>query len=107
MGVALDVWEHEPAISQSLMHRLDVATPHIAGYSADGKAKGTEMAVRSVAKALGISDLLNWRVPCIPAAEDPVYDVLRDDAALRAHPEDFEALRSNYPVRREPLYRKY
>lgn len=107
LGAALDVWENEPAISLPFMEKLDVATPHIAGYSADGKAKGTEMSVRAVAKALGITDLLNWSVPCIPEAEDPVYDVLRDDAALRAHPENFEALRSNYPVRREPLYRKY
>lgn len=107
LGAALDVWENEPRISLPLMDKLDVATPHIAGYSADGKAAGTGMAVRSVAETLGISALMHWEVPSIPEAVIPEYDVLRDDAALRAHPEQFESLRSNYPVRREPLYRKY
>ncbi len=104
---ALDVWEHEPEIDRELLSLVDIGTPHIAGYSADGKADGTSQAVRAVAKALEIKELANFKVTDIPQAEDPVYDVLRDDTLLRAHPQDFERLRSDYPLRREPLYRKF
>ncbi len=104
---ALDVWEHEPEIDRELLGLVDIGTPHIAGYSADGKADGTSQAVRAVAKALGIKELADFKVTDIPQAEGPVYDVLRDDALLRARPQDFERLRSDYPLRREPLFRKF
>ncbi len=103
----LDVWEHEPAIDTELLDLVEIGTPHIAGYSADGKADGTSQAVRAVAKALGIKELADFEVTDIPQATEPAYDVLRDDAHLRARPQDFERLRSDYPLRREPLYRKW
>ena len=99
-----------------------IETPHIAGYSADGKAAGTTAAVRFVARALGIGPLLDWKVApsSIPDAATPGYDILRDSDALRAGlsttpaattvtpgaaedslPRLFEHLRENYPVRRE------
>ena len=117
-GGVLDVWEGEPQIDRRLLELVDIATPHIAGYSADGKAMGTMMAVRAVAEALDLP-LKDWKAEGIPepegglvyecgAGEDLVerallasYDILADDAALRAHPEDFEYLRGHYPVRRE------
>lgn len=104
---ALDVWESEPAIDTGLLELVSIGTPHIAGYSADGKANGTAQAVRAVAGALGIEELADFKVTDIPQAPDPVYDVLRDDALLRAHPENFEKLRSDYLLRREPLYETY
>ena len=107
LGAALDVWEHEPLVSRRLMKLLDIATPHIAGYSTDGKAAGTQMAVRAVARELGIREREDWHIEKLPEAEETEYDVLRDDKALREKPEDFEKLRSDYPVRREALYRKY
>lgn len=107
LGAALDVWEHEPLVSRRLMELLDIATPHIAGYSADGKARGSEIAVKAVARELGIREREDWHIEKMPEAEDAVYDVLRDDKALRESPEAFEKLRSDYPIRREALYRKY
>ena len=46
----LDVWENEPNIDIDLMNATILSTPHIAGYSADGKAKGTSMIVRSLSE---------------------------------------------------------
>lgn len=122
-GAVLDVWEGEPEPDRALMELLDIATPHIAGYSADGKANGTRMSVRTVAAVLGLP-LADWRPADIPAPAQPLaftldaagkdrqevlseailyaYDILADDRALRAHPERFEQLRGDYPVRREP-----
>ena len=119
-GAVLDVWEGEPAISRELLRRVEIGTPHIAGYSADGKANGTAQCVRKLASYFGIDDLLTWYPQTLP---DPVpdsaepfsgrsdlreiflnngaYDVVRDDGALREHPEAFEAIRNHYPVRRE------
>lgn len=118
-GAVLDVWHNEPEIDRELLSLVDFATPHIAGYSADGKANGTSMAVRAVAKHFSIEPLLNFFPAEMPAPSDQVvtldpasqhpladavfasYDIADDDAALRAAPENFEALRGSYRVRRE------
>ena len=122
-GAVLDVWEGEPAPDPGLLALADIATPHIAGYSADGKANGTTMSVHTVAARLGLP-LQDWRPAGIPAPAQPLeftldaagkslqdvlseallhtYDILADDRALRAHPDRFEQLRGDYPVRREP-----
>ena len=122
-GAVLDVWESEPDIDRELMALLEYATPHIAGYSADGKANGTTMSVRTVASVLGLP-LTDWTASGVPAPAQPLsfcidasgkscaqvlakailhtYDVQQDTDALRAHPELFEKLRGDYPVRREP-----
>lgn len=106
-AAALDVWEDEPHIIKKLLEEVTIATPHIAGYSADGKAAGTSTAVRFIAKSLDIEPLKSWTAQSIPPAHEPVYDILQDDAALRSNPQDFERLRSEYPVRREPLFKTY
>ena len=124
-GAVLDVWHAEPEIDRELLSLVDFATPHIAGYSADGKANGTAMAVEAVAQGLRIlepdamlqirADILakvpapaNPVVTLAPGSANPIadavfasYDVAEDDASLRAVPEDFEALRGSYRVRRE------
>lgn len=122
-AAVLDVWEAEPDIDRELMDLLDCATPHIAGYSADGKANGTTMSVRYVARQLGLP-LEDWTASGIPAPDQALdfaidaagrtrqevlveailhaYDVRRDSDALRAGPDAFERLRGDYPVRREP-----
>ncbi len=122
-GAVLDVWEEEPAPDSGLLDLVDIATPHIAGYSADGKAAGTAAAVQTVAARLGLP-LTDWRPSGIPAPAQPLsfaldaagkplqevlseallytYDILADDRALRAHPECFEQLPGDYPVRRGP-----
>ena len=123
MAAVLDVWEGEPELDRELIDLLDIATPHIAGYSADGKANGTTMSVRYLASQLGLP-LADWTASGIPAPEQALefavdaagrtaqevlseavlhtYDVRRDSDALRAAPGSFERLRGDYWVRREP-----
>ncbi|MGF1547322.1 MAG: 4-phosphoerythronate dehydrogenase PdxB [Thiotrichales bacterium] len=124
----LDCWEGEPTISVELMQRCAVATPHIAGYSLDGRVRGTEMIQRAVCDWLEIqpiwrgSDTLpeiperlidlrrhNTALDAITAAVRHVYDITRDDRALRRlttlapdqRAGEFDRQRKEYPVRRE------
>ena len=120
-GVVLDVWEREPEINIPLMHMSFIATPHIAGYSADGKANGTAMIVRNLSKSFGLP-LADWYPAEVPATPEPVltidcrgksneeilrkailhtYNIVEDDIRLRFDPSRFEKERENYPVRRE------
>ncbi len=112
-GAALDVWEHEPWIDPGLMELVEFATPHIAGYSTDGKANGTAASVAAVAKFFGLDAAVGW-YPRVPEPEHPrlkvdsvtdavtmAYDIRRDDRNLRSSPETFEKLRGSYPLRRE------
>lgn len=104
----IDCWEGEPAISSHLLGMTDIATPHIAGYSIEGKQRATAAAVKAVAEYLnlpvkiqtiddGTSALgITWQ--CITGSYDPEADT----TALRAYPERFEALRNNYNLRHEP-----
>ncbi|HEY3288087.1 MAG TPA: 4-phosphoerythronate dehydrogenase PdxB [Gemmatimonadaceae bacterium] len=120
-AIVLDVWENEPAIDRELMRLVSLATPHIAGYSADGKANGTAMSVQAISRAFGLP-LNAWTPPDLPAPpslalhedcrgrepEDVLcslmlatYDPLGDDRALRASPETFEEQRTAHPLRRD------
>jgi erythronate-4-phosphate dehydrogenase len=120
--VVLDVFQNEPRVSRELLQAITLATPHIAGYSLDGKANGTGMAVRAVSRHFGLG-LDNWQPSGIPAPDQPMlyadgsmqagvelvwdlfrqsYDITRDDKMLRSDPGAFEELRGNYPPRREP-----
>ncbi len=114
-NAALDVWRNEPAIDPALLNAAAIATPHIAGYSVQGKAMGTALAVRGVARALGIDGFDGWYPAEVPAADRPRVDtwddfrrelsgryaIESDDRALRQRPEAFEELRSNYVFRQE------
>jgi len=121
-NVVLDVFENEPNISSDLMDALTLITPHIAGYSLDGKANGTTMSVRAVSRFFGLG-LDQWSPASIPAPEiseilidtadkklhellweafRQSYDISSDDHRLRNDPDNFERLRGNYPFRREP-----
>lgn len=124
-GAVIDVWEREPEIDIPLMHMAFLATPHIAGYSADGKANGTAMAVRRLSDEFGLP-LGEWYPSGIPDVPEPVftidcngkdsediarravfhsYNIIEDDIRLRFDPSRFEKERENYPVRREfPYY---
>ena len=120
---AVDVWENEPDIDLELVKLVDFATPHIAGYSTDGKTNGTTAAVRAVAEFFGIGALKSWRaVPPPPAnaaeltvdenaAEEReihrlvchTFDLHRADRELRDDPTGFERQRGSAPLRREPF----
>lgn len=100
--VVIDVWKNEPAINPDLLAAADIATPHIAGYSIQGKMNGTTAVVRALGEAFGIDALKTFRITGIPLPQTP-YDIWRDDAALRSHPENFEQLRSHYSYRNDQL----
>jgi erythronate-4-phosphate dehydrogenase len=107
----IDVWEHEPHIDLALLERCYIGTPHIAGYSADGKACATQMALQALQAHFALPP-----VPEItpPAPHDPevkaatreqaliqIYNPHDDSRRLKDKPEAFEWLRGNYPLRRE------
>ena len=106
----IDVWEHEPDINLNLLNRIFLGTPHIAGYSADGKANATNMVLKALCKHFNIKAEFNIIPP-----EDPIkeysedeeikalqkYNPHRDCELLRKDPTTFEYLRGNYPLRRE------
>lgn len=113
--VVLDCWEDEPDIDRELLALTTLATPHIAGYSADGKANAATYSVRSLSRFFSLG-LDNWVVPGLPEPypldfkninniQDfflETYHVDQDSEHLKLSPESFEDLRSNYPFRREP-----
>jgi erythronate-4-phosphate dehydrogenase len=124
-GLVIDCWENEPDIDPELLGMVDLATPHIAGYSKDGKANGTSMSIQAVSRFLGLG-IDDWQAKQVELPEQTTieldglnlsgkeilakavlatYDIRTDDAALRKNPELFEKLRGDYPVRREyPVY---
>lgn len=109
----IDVWENEPNINEILLHKVVVATPHIAGYSAQGKANASAMAIAAVATEFSLP-LEGWypenvkRVErrCIGWSEmcDTIKlrcDLARETDELRQNPNDFELLRNEYDYREE------
>lgn len=122
-AAVIDTWENEPHISASLLSAALIATPHVAGYSADGKANGTRMSLEAVARHFGLDVHFDIPAPALPAgfvygalpttlthrlperalAQLRLYNPLTDTERLRAAPEDFEQQRGNYPLRREEI----
>jgi erythronate-4-phosphate dehydrogenase len=120
-GVVMDVWENEPDIDNELLDKAFLATPHIAGYSTDGKANGTSIIINDLCKSFNLP-LTDWYPEVIPQPHireitiraknrDPediireavlnTYNINEDDTKLRFSPSDFEKHRDEYPVRRE------
>ena len=107
----IDVWEHEPHIDLDLLDRCHIGTPHIAGYSADGKANATRMSLESLSRHFGLGDVPTILPPPPPQralsaasraeALLSIYDPHTDSRALKASPSQFEYLRGHYPLRRE------
>ncbi|MBR1871658.1 MAG: 4-phosphoerythronate dehydrogenase [Bacteroidales bacterium] len=118
--VIIDTWKNEPDVNPKLMDMVTIATPHIAGYSYQGKQNGTAAAVRAIAHYFGISPLYEFFPPTEHPENEAVrldlrgmrqgeitsvfqynYPVFTDDFMFRMHPGDFERLRSEYKYRRE------
>ena len=119
-SVVIDTWNNEPDVNPRLVEEVDIATPHIAGYSYQGKLVGTLMAVRSTARYFGITELFNFiPVPDIDGMDSVRlnmtgmsqgqmtsvfqynYPVFTDDFLFRMNPSDFKELRRNSKYRRE------
>jgi erythronate-4-phosphate dehydrogenase len=128
LQVVLDVWEGEPQVDVELATLCQIATPHIAGYSLDGKLRGTAQIYQAACLYLGRApeQALDELMPApwlselhLDGAAEPawalaslcraVYDPRRDDADFRrslggdqtSRPAAFDALRKHYPMRRE------
>ena len=118
-AVVIDTWNNEPNIDSDLVEMVDIATPHIAGYSYQGKQNGTAMSVRAVARHFGIEALYDF-FPEDEPDHEPVlldltgknhgqiaavfqynYPIFTDDFRFRMEPQKFEKLRSEYQYRRE------
>lgn len=120
-ALILDVWNRESSqISREVLARTDIATPHIAGYSLEGKMNGTAMVVQALARHFRIKELETFAplAGCMPEVEFKsfsekgiadrllsIFPVLELDKQLRLMPEDFEKIRSEYEYRREFRYR--
>lgn len=100
-GAIIDCWEGEPCISRELLDMATIATPHIAGYSLEGKRRATAMAVKAIDPniTLAIDSVTEYAL-----LEDICrsYDPMADTAVLKANSETFEAQRNNYNYRPEP-----
>lgn len=121
LGAAIiDTWNNEPDVDEELIDLVDVATPHIAGYSYQGKLNGTAMSVQALARYFGIEELYEFYPVDEEEGHDPVlldlkgkkqgeiaavfqynYPIFTDDFRFRMYPKDFEKMRSNYQYRRE------
>lgn len=118
--VVLDVFEHEPQISESLLSKLAIATPHIAGYTLEGKLRGTQIIYDALCEKLGVLPVLSmhqllplntylwFELKEHPDRLQKFYDIRKDDAALRnkitngkVKGSDFDQLRRDYHLRRE------
>lgn len=103
----IDCWENEPEINRELLSKTVLGTPHIAGYSLDGKANGTIMAVNAVSEALGLGVRFTVGMLNLPPVDySKKYDIAAESNALKQEPEKFEWFRNNYPVRRDLIQYK-
>ena len=106
--IALDCWEGEPNINRELLEKAFVATPHIAGYSLQGKQRGTSMIIEALNRHFGwnitpvqASTPLKGAENVTPQTIIDSYNPLIDTAHLKSAPTTFESLRNNYPLRNE------
>ena len=112
-GAILDVWENEPDINLTLLYKTIIGTPHIAGYSADGKANATRMALDALCTHFGVNAHYTIEPPSpdnniitAPPKKDAllkIYNPEADSNALKRNPDLFEFLRGKNPLRRESL----
>ena len=119
--VGIDVWENEPHLNAQLLQKVHIATPHIAGYSLEGKVNATRMVVESLSEHFGLNinsaKLGKNDIKVIHEIDigkylqnnnidysklfNGIYSILNDSRELKKHPEKFELMRSSYNLRRE------
>lgn len=103
----IDTWEDEPTIDLELLDKVYIGTPHIAGYSADGKANADNMAIEALCNFFEMAKPKKIYPPRLPkdfkygGSPLDLYNPLNDSEKLKSHPENFEYIRGNYPLRRE------
>ena len=92
--VALDTWCHEPQVNRELLDRVDIATPHIAGYTLQGKQTGTSLAIRAVARFFSLSALYDF----FPTTEIVEYQAVHIDAHDKTQGQIASVIQYNYPI---------
>lgn len=115
LTLCIDVWEGEPDhIDARLLECAEIATPHIAGYSAQGKANASAIVIDALAERLGLEELRGWYPSSVRRSsprsigweqmcgEIDAYCHLREETArMKQQPWDFENRRNTYPLREE------
>jgi erythronate-4-phosphate dehydrogenase len=125
LNVVLDVWPNEPSVAKELLHAVHFASPHVAGYSLEGKYKGTEMLARAFARSYNLppsddvplpkgetldarlfnkDDLELWASEIVLTLFDPARDTATMTVSMMGsgiQADVFDALRKDYPTRRE------
>jgi erythronate-4-phosphate dehydrogenase len=115
-----DVWSAEPEINPKYLEVTNIATPHIAGYSLEGKINATVFTVRNIAKHFKIESLIDFlinypdevdsntiidsrhsKVEIIACMTEDRFPIMQQDKRLRDNPHNFENLRTEYKYRRE------
>lgn len=107
--LVIDCWEGEPTIDRGLLDLVSIATPHIAGYSREGKIRASQVALDAITTFFMLPRVTIAGEPLPPAPAMCVsksdvlesYNPVLETVALKARPEDFEAMRNNYSLRRE------
>lgn len=103
----IDVWEHEPHPDAELLDRVFIGTPHIAGYSADGKTNADNMVIDAICQQFALPHPGKIAPPALPndfhytGSPLDLYNPMDDSKKLKADASQFEQLRNNYPLRRE------
>ena len=103
----LDVWEGEPNVNLDLLDKVFIGTPHIAGYSADGKVNADNMVIDALCQHFSLPHPGHILPPSLPAdfkytgSALDLYNPLVDTEKLKTDPSKFEKIRNNYPIRRE------
>ena len=106
----IDVWENEPKLNETLLQRVFIGTPHIAGYSADGKVNADNMVIDALCRHFRLPHPGKIVPPELPIdfqdTGSPLdyYNPMEDSRQLKNDASKFESLRNNYPLRREKLH---
>lgn len=108
-----DVWEDEPNIDSVVLSNSSIATPHVAGYSLQGKANATSMVINAIARRFKLPlegwypaevkptqmQMISWKQMC--SSIESYYPILEESALLKSHSEEFEKMRNTYRYRTE------
>ena len=95
----IDTWEGEPDLDRNVLEHARLASMHIAGYSVEGKLRASQMCLDSIAETFGLPRIFKFQNTNVSTGDSAPGWLSRITAQLKAHPDQFESLRRNYPLR--------